>query len=238
MLSRLMTRKEQAVMVFLAAAVLIGGVAVYAARDSGPAPLVLEYSQPDVAVAPDRGDLSLVPVSESSPSGSVEVASPITGAEVVVSLVGAVARPGVYTLDAGSRVQDLLRSSGGALGDADTSDINLAAMLIDGTTLIIPNRDDALEVNAIRNISDYTISGWSGGSSNGASTAAYSGRVLDLNHASAAQLETLPGIGPKLAGEIVRYRDQTPLRSVSDVMNVSGIGTKRFEAIQDLVMVQ
>ena len=65
-----------------------------------------------------------------------------------------------------------------------------------------------------------------------------SGPLMDLNRATQAELESLPGIGPKLAEEIIRYRTNSRFAAVSDIMNVSGIGPKRYEAIMGLVSVR
>jgi competence protein ComEA len=128
------------------------------------------------------------------------------------------------------------------------TDINLAAYLIDGTTLTIPGEPEE-HAGVIRrpsapppNPAQYTVSGWQAGGGGPATDSASGSRSngsggIDLNRASAAELETLPGIGPKLAGEIIRFRDQQPFRSVDDLDLVSGIGPKRLEAVRGLVTV-
>ncbi len=242
MLSRLITRREQFVVVFLAAAAIIGAVALYVSgtRDAALRDALVVDSRPEMrdGAAADEG------ISESA---EVESQPQPIRDEVTVSLVGAVGRPGVYTLDAGTRIQDLVGSAGGLLRSADTSDVNLAAKLIDATTLIIPRKvvhDDAgieleSESPGLQNIPEYTISGWrSGPSEDAIAVLGTSGPLMDLNRATQAELESLPGIGPKLAEEIIRYRTNSRFAAVSDIMNVSGIGQKRYEAIMGLVSVR
>ncbi len=239
MLSRLLTRREQVVIVFFAAAAIIGAATIYGTRTpgEGPAGAIVLESRPE---ARDR------PIATQVVSERAEVDSQVEAIrdEVTVSVVGAVGRPGVYTLDAGSRVQDLIGSAGGLLRSADTSDVNLAAKLVDATTLDIPRKgvQDELGVDIESdsgNISAYTISGRGTGSSGDAvAVLGTSGSLIDLNRATQAELESLPGIGPMLAGEIIRCRRDTRFSAVSDVMNVSGIGQKRYEAIAGLVIVR
>lgn len=249
MLSRLMTRREQFVAVFIAGALILGSLVLYITHDRDAAPpdaVVVESAIPgDTA-----GEQGVSADDAADANGTSFEAGPEPFRdEVTVSVVGAVGRPGVYTLDAGSRIQDLVRSAGGLLGSADTSDVNLAAKLIDGTTLIIPREPAAADSGDVagargpgsvdlENMPAYTISGLQGASPSGPSQPGTSGQRIDLNRASQAELESLPGIGPMLAGEIVRYRTSKRFVSVKDVMNVSGIGPKRFEAISGLVIVR
>lgn len=250
MLSRLMTRREQSVVVFVAGAAILGALVLYITNDRDAAPrdaLVVDSAVPGGTTGAQ--DASANDAAHANGTAAEIDPEPFRD-EVTISLVGAVIRPGVYTLDAGSRIQDLVRSAGGLLGSADMADINLAAKLIDGTTLIIPREPVAAdsggvalahdpEFSEIGNLPAYTISGWQGASSpGGSSQPGISGQRIDLNRATQTELESLPGIGPKLAGEIVRYRTTTRYVRVSDVMNVSGIGPKRYEAISGLVTVR
>ena len=245
MLSRLITRREQFVVLIFAAAAIIGAAVLYLldSRDAAPGNALVVDSRPET-----YGGAAKDEVISEGPDSVLQV-DPVRD-EVTISLVGAVGRPGVYTLDAGSRIQDLIRSAGGLLGSADTSDVTLAATLIDGTTLIIPREavmaesgDATLLVRSksadIGNIPAYTIRGWkTGPSQRGTAAPGASRGHIDLNRATQAELESLPGIGPKLAEEIIRYRTNARFTAVSDVMNVSGIGQKRYEAIANLVIVR
>jgi competence protein ComEA len=172
----------------------------------------------------------------------------------MVSVIGAVKQPGAYTLLSTARVSDLLRAADGLLPGADVSSINLAARLIDGSTLAIPSKTTRRFQNGVltarggqpvpsHNPPQYTLSrGVSMQASpspipvSTATSDAGSG-LLDLNTASEKELDTLPGIGPKLASEIVRYRTTSPFQSVDDILNVPGIGEKKAEMIRPLVTV-
>lgn len=173
MLSRLMTRREQLLLVIVATSVLAGAAALYVYnRDDGePAAGV---SVEEAVVAPTEAPANVEtrrvePVTEDEPLGidPVEIAAPPT---VAASIMGAVRRPGMYEFDADSRVQDLVDTAGGVTEDADVSDINGAARLIDGSTLTIPVRGVAMVADgtlvarggqsaAELNPAQYTISG-------------------------------------------------------------------------------
>lgn len=178
--------------------------------------------------------------------------------EVVVAVEGAVARPGVYRLPASARVHDALARAGGATGEGDIGDINLAAPLRDGTTLAIPpapvaHRDGgavvlrARPVAAALNPPEYTRSGWrppaapvaaakQSGDEGGAAAVSRADGKINVNTADQAQLETLPGIGPTFAGRIISERAQEPFIGLEDLRRVAGIGPKRLEALRDLVV--
>jgi competence protein ComEA len=163
------------------------------------------------------------PLASASPDAN---ASGGSGGALIVHVAGAVATPGVYELAAGARVIDGLRAAGGATGEADLSTVNLARPLADGERVYIPRRGET-PPQAAAGGSDS--SGGSGGSSDG---------KVNLNSATADQLEGLPGIGEVLAKRIVDYRTQHgPYRSVRDLLKVEGIGEKKFESIKDHVTV-
>lgn len=129
---------------------------------------------------------------------------------IVVHVAGAVMQPGVYELNSDSRILDALQAAGGAQEDAALDSINLAAPLQDGTQVRIPILGEEDE----------------GGDT----------RTLNINMATATELETLPGIGPTRAQEILRYREeQGPFRSVEDLLEISGIGDSTLNQIKDLV---
>lgn len=256
-----MTRREQLLLVAVAGALLVGAVSLYWHRNhAGPAvPSATE------AVASVESAAALA-VSDTGPAGPAEpmpvpavdeAAPPQEPATVAVSAAGAVRRPGLYKLDTTARVQDLLSRAGGASEEGDLSDINLAAQLIDGSTLTIPARSRILEEDGTLvarggppaselNPAPYTISGWhpdvgaSGpdGSRSDSSVSAPVGSVgglVNLNTATQDQLETLPGIGPKLAAEIISYRSQMPFRTIEDLDQVPGFGAKRLESVRPLI---
>ena len=140
-----------------------------------------------------------------------------TSATVVGSGVGSVARPGLVTLPTGSRVADAVDAAGGLAPDANAGSVNLAAVVTDGQQIVV---------------------GAPGGASAGADggTAAPSGK-LNLNTATAAELDALPGVGPVLAQRIVDHRDQGPFTSVDQLDDVPGIGPARAAELAELVTV-
>lgn len=156
-------------------------------------------------------------------SGGLEVVLPtptVEPAEIKVYVSGAVARPGVYSLRPGDRLEDALRAAGGPASDADLLAVNLAARLRDEQQVIVPAQNPG---------------GAAGASSPTVSQSAT--RLLDINTASAQALESLPGIGQELAVRIVRYREEHgPFPSVEALILVPGIGPKKLADVKDLVV--
>lgn len=148
---------------------------------------------------------------------------------VVVEIAGAVRRPGVFRLSIGSRVGDLIEAAGGygPRLDADRAsrDLNLAARLSDGDRVTVPSRDDVIPT-APGTGGDGTPAG------RGAAAAA-----VDLNRATSAELEALPGIGPVTAGKIMSSREEQAFTAVDDLRTRKLVGAKTFEALKDLVSV-
>ena len=146
------------------------------------------------------------------------------GATVTVHVAGAVKTPGVIALPVGARVIDAVEGAGGGLADADLDHLNLAAKLVDGQRILVT------KIGQVPPAADVGTGGAGGDPGSGA--------VLDLNNATSAQLETLPGIGPALAGAIIAERDRRGgFRSVNELREVRGIGEKRFADLRDHVMV-
>jgi competence protein ComEA len=165
------------------------------------------------------------PVAQASPSA---VASPTRSAHVVVDVAGQVRHPGVATLPAGARVIDALTWAGGALPGTNTSSIDLARPLTDGEQVYLGPPGGGASAAA-------PAPAASGGASSGSS--APSG-PLDLNTATAEQLDTLPGVGPVLAGRIVDWRTtHGRFTSVDELQQVQGLGGKKFETLRPLVRV-
>jgi competence protein ComEA len=162
-----------------------------------------------------------VTIAESGPGAAQPAVSPTaTPALLIVDVAGAVRKPGVYEFAEGERVVDAIERAGGPMPKADLSLLNLAAMLVDGTQILVPKTGPA-------------VSGVPGAPAPGSS-----GSLININTASATELETLSGIGEVLAGTIVEYRDQNgPFVSVDDLLDVSGIGPATLEEIRDQVTV-
>ena len=152
---------------------------------------------------------------------------------IVVHAAGAVVRPGVYRLPDAARVIDLLNVAGGPGAGADLSGINLAAPLMDGALVRFPaaGEDPPPVVDIVEAAPELP-------SPARPAAAAGVGELLDVNMASATELERLPGIGPVIAAAIVEHRDRLgPFRSVEALADVSGIGPVKLDAIGDLVTV-
>jgi competence protein ComEA len=153
-------------------------------------------------------------------------------ARIAVHVAGAVARPGVVELPAGSRVIDAVEAVGGAPPDADLDRLNLAAKLADGQRVFVPKAGEA-DPGASYGVGDPGDA--SGGASGGSGTP---GGKLDLNTATQAQLEDLPGIGPTYAQAIIAERQRRGgFTSVNELRSVRGIGDKRFAELAPLVTV-
>lgn len=176
------------------------------------------------------------------PSGSASTTS------VVVHVVGAVARPGIVTLPAGSRVSDAVRRAGDAGADADLTRLNLARVLVDGERLYVPRVGEVDIPQALDGGTGNGVAGAGGGSAagggggaggaGGAGAAGSDAAPVDLNAADQATLETLPGIGPSLAARILAWREEHGrFTSVEDLLDVSGIGDGRFADLRDRVRV-
>jgi competence protein ComEA len=154
-------------------------------------------------------------------------ASRAAESSLVVSVVGKVASPGLVTVPSGARVADALRAAGGVLGGTDVSALNLARKLNDGEQIYV-----GIPVPAAAVPPPEAAVGSSGG---GAGTA--SGK-LDLNTASADQLDSLPGIGAVTAKRIVDWRTQHGgFTSVEQLQDVDGIGDTRLSRLRDQVSV-
>ena len=152
---------------------------------------------------------------------------------VVVHITGEVAKPGVVTLENGGRVIDAIKKAGGLLSSADENNINLAQKLFDEDKINIPRVGDDLEVDDETLISSQGISNpIQQNPSNSASVG------VNINMASKEELKTLPGIGDVTADKIIDYRETTKFSSVEDIKNVSGIGEKKFEAIQSMITIK
>jgi competence protein ComEA len=153
-----------------------------------------------------------------------------TGASVTVHVVGAVHRPGVYALVEGSRVRDALAAAGGCVGDAMLEAVNLARILADGEQVRIPTAEEVA--------AGAVASAAGGAPTGGAAPPGAAGGKVNINTASATELDTLPGVGPSTAQKIVDDRTANgPFKRIEDLMRVSGIGEKKFEALKDHVSV-
>jgi competence protein ComEA len=152
---------------------------------------------------------------------------------LVVQIAGAVVRPGVYHLPAGARVIDLVNTAGGAAIGADLQAMSLAARLVDGERIQVPHKGERLPASATGGAVLPGPDAASGGPASSGPAA-----PLDLNTATAEQLDGLPGVGPAIAQAIVAFRDKHgAFESVEDLADVPGIGPAKLDALRDLVRV-
>jgi competence protein ComEA len=194
-----------------------------------PAEMRLPFAQPSQA-----GDGGAAPSSDTGGGAGGDGAGAGTTAtaptEVVVHVAGAVVSPGVRRLPLGSRVTDALDAAGGALPGADLPRINLAAPLVDGQQVYVPKPGEDVPVAAGGGLPSGTGGAGTGGPVPGA--------PVDLNTATAEQLDTLPGVGPATAAAIIAHREQHgPFTSVDQLLDVRGIGEAKLEQLRDLVSV-
>jgi competence protein ComEA len=145
--------------------------------------------------------------------------APSAGRELWVDVAGAVRRPGLYKVPAGSRLAVAVERAGGVSSRGDGTGVNLAAELHDGQQIIVPRRGAAGAALGAGAVS--------------AGPAGATAGPISLSQATETQLESLDGIGPALAGRILEYRQQHGgFRSLDELKEVSGIGDKRFEALR------
>lgn len=162
-----------------------------------------------------------------------DAASTAQPARLSVHVVGEVANPGLYEVDAGSRVQAAIDAAGGFTNDANQGSVNLAREIVDGEQIVV----------ASKNVSAAGASGAgsagtasSGTSASGASGA--SGGLVNINTADIAGLSSLSGIGEATAKKIIADREKNgPFKTTKDITRVSGIGDKKYEAIKDSITV-
>jgi competence protein ComEA len=151
------------------------------------------------------------------PAGEMSGSGP-SSSRVVVDVVGAVRRPGLYRLPQHARIADALTRAGGSTAKADLAQVNLAAPLADGEQIVIPLRGAAAPT--------------------GSATAASSSTApVQLSTATLEQLDSLPGVGPMTAQKILDYRQEHgAFHSVDELDAVPGIGPKRLDQLRDLVV--
>lgn len=145
-----------------------------------------------------------------------ETPAPTRSAEalLIVDVAGAVARPGVYRLAAGSRIVDAIAAAGGMTPEADPVAVNKAAPARDGQRIYIPRRGETVPAGSAGRDAELKV---------------------DVNQATAAELEALPGIGPTIAARIVRSRAGKPFARIEELQTRGLVTARTFADIKDLV---
>lgn len=150
------------------------------------------------------------PVVEVAEASEEPTAAPV----IVVDVTGAVVRPGVVTLPAGARVIDALQAAGGMAAEADADAINRAAPLRDGGRVHVPRVGETPPAGSLGTASETKI---------------------DLNRATAAELDSLPGIGPATAAKIIRAREERPFQTIEELQTRGLLSPRVLADIRDLV---
>lgn len=145
--------------------------------------------------------------------------------QIVVEIKGAINNPNVYWLEEESIVEDLINKAGGLTGSADTTGVNRAEKLKNHQLVVIPDKNNIENsnenVNILRNEKDNLSS-----------------KLININTADEKELDSLPGVGPAKAQDIISYREENGgFQSIEDIKNVKGIGESCFEKLKDKITV-
>lgn len=167
-------------------------------------------------------------------AGTAEVATE-QQASIAVYVSGAVNKPGVVTLPAGSRTVDAVNACGGVLPTADPDQINMAQELKDGEQLRVPERAQVTATSAAAGVATGAATA---GSASGATPANTAGGLVNINTASEQELDTLPGIGPAMAKRIIEYRtSEGGFKKLEDIKNIKGIGDAKYNKLKDKICI-
>lgn len=228
LLAWLMDKKMYIVIVLLA----VGGFYYANRQPAADNSALLSSSQ---SMSENSGQSSSV----SSVAASASSAASAANTEVVCDISGAVKHQGVYRLKNGARLEDLIEKAGGLTKDAQLKAINRSQLLKDQDKIYIPGKGDKTEAaqtanSAAASAPAASTSTSASSSAASASSGPASGDLINLNTATAADLQKLNGIGEKKAEQIIGYRQEKgSFKSIDELKEVSGIGDKTFAAIKD-----
>lgn len=136
---------------------------------------------------------------------------------IFVHITGEILRGGVYEMNKGDRVIDVVDKAGGFTNDANKDYVNLAEKVKDGMKIHIPNLNDKVSI-----VNNEKIN---------------SNKIIDINFASKEELMKLPSVGEKMSESIIKYREEFEFKEFTDLLNVPGIGKKRLEAFKGLISI-
>jgi competence protein ComEA len=201
--------------------ILLAGWAVLRAR-----PVAVAVTPPPVSAS--RTSSAEPSAAAASPSGTVSM--------VVVHVLGAVRKPGLVSLGAGSRVQDALDAAGGLTRKADPGELNLAQPVTDGQQILVGTRSEPHgEVRDGTGGSGGSGGSGPGGAATGDGSAGEEGQPVNLNTATQGQLEELPGVGPVMAGKIIAWRTENGRFSrIEELQEIDGVGPKTYAKLAPL----
>lgn len=187
--------------------------------------ILAAFGNKDVELSDASADMSVISYEQENEENEVESIS----GPMYVDIGGGVMHPGVYEVTKGTRVFQVVEMAGGLAPDANTDRINQAEEVYDGEKIMVPKNGDE------------TINNESGDENNRSSgindTGITADGKIDLNTASGELLQTIPGIGPAKSSAIISYREQHKFKSIEEITNISGIGSKTYESIKDYITV-
>jgi competence protein ComEA len=216
-----LTRRQALIAAALALAVVFAAAHFLGRSGSGGSSYSADGSSGDAPALSTPAGTSEDDASGAESGTGVPVAAAPT--EVVVDVAGAVRRPGVYRLSQGSRITDAIARAGGMTAHAQAASVDLAAPLADGEQVLVPSA----AAGAVA----------AGSPPARPSVAPTASAPVDLNTATAEQLDALPGIGPTTAQKIIDYRQQHgPYTSIDDLDAISGIGPAKIDSLRGLVI--
>ncbi len=203
--------------VYLLAAALLAAVLLY--------PYLFNSEEEEVRDLPEEWSVETKDEGKAQAKEKPEQENEVS-VPMMADIKGAVKKPGVYDVHQGERVIDLIEKAGGLTNKADTASINFAMKIGDEMAIYIPEKGGQGPPAG-----QIPVSG--GGESTGNS------QKVNLNSASASELETLPGIGPSKSAAIIEFRETSgAFRTVDDLKLISGIGDKTFEKLRELITVK
>lgn len=235
------------------------GVGLLASRRSAPAPIVITPPNSTVTQPPPVINTSSPSEAATTPAPAVETPAPKPAPEPMyyVHVAGAVKRPSLYLLSPGSRVMQAIKAAGGPTAKADLDSVNLAEKIKDGEKVYVPVKVAAAPMlsppgNAIGHQSivpdaaPSTPAPTQPSAKTAKSTKAAAGKPaklsspsqgqVNINTASAEQLQRLPGIGPAMAARVIAYRQQAGgFKQLEDLQEVGGIGPKKYAKMAPLI---
>lgn len=225
----------------------------------GSSGMMTTVGSPGVATAPAPAPATATATSDSATAGpstpgaaTARVGPGETAAEgrgggsagsarsLFVHVSGAVVTPGLVEVPDGARVFDAVAKAGGVTAEAREGGVNLARFVVDGEQILVPRADDPAAAGAASagasSAASSPATGSGGSSGTAASGSSGAGGKVNLNTATAADLETLPRVGPSMSAKILEWRAENgAFSTIEDLNDVDGIGDKTFESLKDLV---